>query len=242
MKWTSNNLSSLWLLILIRCSVFLWKIPTKVNALEPRFIPQFTFQPLIGGPSWLKLHVQVNLVDSYDSNDSNNDNNNTQIRHKFDFVPLDAADPKTLLRLLTLQSVPGQIRTFQSTHSPSLQFCQQYNTQLHLMYNNCWTFAWLFYCNALEQHQQEDETNAADVEWFRSRREWVVYSSIRKAIVKNDGVSRFFEFFLSPQMYSSIHHSQTRIMQLELDRCAELERDISKWIVALTIIVEEGFW
>jgi hypothetical protein len=124
----------------------------KVNGIKPQLKPRLVLQPLIGGPSWLKLHVQLHLVEDVDNS---NDNNRNQMRHKFDFVPLQATDPQTLIQLLTLQTVPGEIRTFQSTHPPSLQFCQQYNNdELHLIFNNCWTFAAKLYWYLLQQQEE----------------------------------------------------------------------------------------
>lgn len=109
-----------------------WNRQTSIHAFEPRLSPRLVLQPLLGGPAWLRVHVQVSLVDSHQDNNNN----------KFDFVPLHPTDPSTLWRLMTLRAVPGQIRVFDSTHAPSLLFCQQYkDNQLHLINNNCWTFA-----------------------------------------------------------------------------------------------------
>ena len=58
------------------------------------------FSPLIGGPKFLPLHVEVIL---------NRNSDNTLYR--FDFIPLKATDPSTLARLVTLQSVPGLLRS-----------------------------------------------------------------------------------------------------------------------------------
>jgi len=109
--------------------------------------------PLIGGPSWLPLHVQVVIESDSD-------------RYKWDFVPLDPTEPSTLGRLLFLQAVPGEIRSLSTkqisgdeqeqvlnkpesmipkTESLLLraqEFCDSYQDRnLHLLYNNCWTFA-----------------------------------------------------------------------------------------------------
>ena len=162
MKWAPTTRSWTFLLriiFIIRCSGFLCTRPAVVDALEARLTPQFMLKPLIGGPSWLKVHVQVNLV----VDDDDTSINNNQIRHTFDFVPLDATNPQTLVRLITLQSVPGQIRTFQSTHPPSLRFCQQYNNkEMHLISNNCWTFACQFYLYSLQQEGREEKESSTD--------------------------------------------------------------------------------
>ena len=115
--------------------------------------------PLIGGPSWLPLHVQV-VIESEDN------------RYKWDFVPLNATDPSTLGRLLSLQAVPGEIRCFYAKgtcedekqesldrhelvstipkEEPLLlraqEFCDSYEDRnLHLVQNNCCTFAFQLY-------------------------------------------------------------------------------------------------
>jgi hypothetical protein len=55
------------------------------------------FSPLIGGPRFAPVHVEVMLADE-------------STLHRFDFVPADATDPTTLAMLLTLRSVPGILR------------------------------------------------------------------------------------------------------------------------------------
>ena len=104
--------------------------------------------PLIGGPSWLPVHVKV-VVDDV---------------HVFDFVPRNATSPETLQKLLSFQSVPAEARSKRrvspNNNEPSetsngantistntlyseraSQFCQHYTKDLHLIENNCWTFA-----------------------------------------------------------------------------------------------------
>ncbi|KAG7374796.1 hypothetical protein IV203_013891 [Nitzschia inconspicua] len=103
--------------------------------------------PLIGGPSWLPLHCQV-IVDQC---------------NVFDFVPLDATNPIVLQKLITFQAVPAiaRIRTKNSTGNGNelvdraVSFCQDYNKELHLLNNNCWTFAYdLVSCMTLEEDSQ----------------------------------------------------------------------------------------
>ena len=95
--------------------------------------------PLIGGPSWLPVHCQV-IVDN---------------KNVFDFVPLNATEPSTLQKLVTLEPVPAMARTrIQGVRSDSssyvdkaAQFCENYDKELHLVTNNCWTFAFeLIHC------------------------------------------------------------------------------------------------
>jgi hypothetical protein len=133
--------------------------------------------PLIGGPSWLPLHVKVVLETS------------NNVIHTWDFLPQDATELSTLKRLLFLQPVPAEIR-YQtkplSSVNPSQQealdlgsfdvvlrgdgnmpvetdlafsaseervilraqnFCKSYHRreELHLVENNCWTFALQLY-------------------------------------------------------------------------------------------------
>ena len=55
--------------------------------------------PLIGGPSWLPLHVKVILEDDDD-----------RVAHRWDFVPINATSFATLRKLLMLRAVPAEIR------------------------------------------------------------------------------------------------------------------------------------
>jgi len=57
------------------------------------------FSPLIEGPRFAPVHVEVMLA-----------NESTSTLHRFDFVPANPTDPKTLRMLLTLRSVPGILR------------------------------------------------------------------------------------------------------------------------------------
>ena len=77
------------------------------------------FSPLIGGPSFLPIHVEIMLWD--DSSDTNNakptDTATAQQRtscydvlHRIDFIPRDATDPRTLVKLLSFQNVDGLVR------------------------------------------------------------------------------------------------------------------------------------
>ena len=92
--------------------------------------------PLIGGPSWLPVHVKVVLREN--SQDC-----------AWDFVPLDATDKGVLTKLTTLQSVPGIIRARASVDAnkwgplakQGQMFCESYPRELNLIKNNCWTFA-----------------------------------------------------------------------------------------------------
>lgn len=96
--------------------------------------------PLIGGPAWLPVHCKVVVDDSY----------------LFDFIPLNAASTETLQKLISLQAVPATVRTTQNNNNRggddddeltklylerAVQFCQEYEKQLHLINNNCWSFA-----------------------------------------------------------------------------------------------------
>lgn len=135
-----------------------WRV-TQALFEKPSTLPFYLeTSPLIGGPSWLPLHVKVMLKDS----------TSDQVL-VFDFIPVDATEPATLQSLLSLQHVPGQVRynnkpsslSSSSTNDPSStfiqttslsavpllvitaqEFCNDYpNTRLHLLENNCWTFA-----------------------------------------------------------------------------------------------------
>lgn len=100
--------------------------------------------PLMGGPPFLPLHVQVVV-----END-----------HKFDFVPQDATNAGTVLQLMSFQSVPGDLRYLSAKKTKgsvivekARDFTENYsNDNLHLLNNNCWSFAW-----KLLQHLNEEQ-------------------------------------------------------------------------------------
>ena len=113
-------------------------------------------EPLIGGPSWLKLHVQVIL-----------EFEGTR-RYKFDFVPLNPTEPETLQKLVQLQAVPAEWRFLASDKSPqgaledqfiqkAKLFCEKYDSQLHLISNNCWIFAFQLYRHLMETSKVDGE-------------------------------------------------------------------------------------
>lgn len=112
--------------------------------------------PLIGGPPWLPLHVQLFLV--WIEYDDDHDDDETTIScccrgwYGWDFVPVRATEFQTLRRLLTLQNTTGVIRCLKKSHlewaddkwliiDMAHTYCQRYNQNLHLVNNNCWTFA-----------------------------------------------------------------------------------------------------
>lgn len=88
--------------------------------------------------------------------------------HKFDFLPVNPRDPNTLQKLVTMKPVPGFVRytTTAVTINPSFvirlgtaknmdlqtlqKFCKEYQCtkgNLHLITNNCFSFAYeLFKC------------------------------------------------------------------------------------------------
>lgn len=94
------------------------------------------FSSLVGGPSWLPIHCQVIVYDAF----------------RFDFVPINPTSSETLQRLVTLQAVPGEVRRLNSRsltecdRGPLVlkaeEFCIQYNRDLHLIRNNCWSFSY----------------------------------------------------------------------------------------------------
>lgn len=141
-------------------------IPDLSTLMDPRgdhkVVPLYNLywetRPLIGGPSWLPLHVRV-VLQQMDS----------KKRHVWDFIPLDATNPATLQRLATFQSTPGTIRYntqpisdipandttmllndsgvidqgFDPLLAKAKNCGQSYpDCNLHLLSNNCWTFAW----------------------------------------------------------------------------------------------------
>lgn len=67
------------------------------------------FSPLIGGPPFLPpLHVEVLIYDEEQSN--NEDQDHSIILHRIDYVPKNPTDPNTILNLLMLKPVPGNVR------------------------------------------------------------------------------------------------------------------------------------
>jgi len=98
--------------------------------------------PLIEGPSWLPVHCKVIVDDS----------------HVFDYIPMNAASKDTLFKLVTLQAVPATVRitikngdktndnsgdslSLEPYVERAIQFSEEYNQDLHLVNNNCWSFA-----------------------------------------------------------------------------------------------------
>jgi len=110
----------------------------KSGASTPLFA---TFEPLVGGPQWLPLHVVVE-VDG----------------EAFDFLPLEPTAPSTALSLASGGAAPGLVRCRTSLRRPSstrsvaigsttktaaalLQHARSHDTGLRLLQNDCWTFA-----------------------------------------------------------------------------------------------------
>ena len=145
-----NIFMSYLLPILLVC----WSYPELASAISVKISPTTSLRlaPLIGGPKFLPIHIQVKVEQD----------------HVFDFVPLNATEPETLQKLLQFQPVPGQIRYFDKRGRRSSRsvgdgggdddddvdekiidkvrriqqdFCEPYDTDLHLISNNCWTFA-----------------------------------------------------------------------------------------------------
>ena len=94
---------------------------------------------LIGGPSALRLHSAV-FVEQGDA------------LVGFDFVPLDATNPATVTRLLSLRSAPGAVRELHlsdsrglldlgpaSLRADELRDLARGDANLHLLWNQCWT-------------------------------------------------------------------------------------------------------
>ena len=115
--------------LLFALSVLL--LPLTASSLATRLL----LKPLIGGPSFLPIHVAV-VVDE---------------DHIWDFIPLEARSEATTRTLLTLKAVPGEVRyksngkrkRMTTAATRAQQFARTYPKQLHLIGNNCWTFALL---------------------------------------------------------------------------------------------------
>lgn len=74
------------------------------------------FSPLVGGPRFLPLHVEVVLQENHDggiaisADDSNDDPGAAAVRHRFDFLPSDPTSLDTTVRMATLRPVSGLVR------------------------------------------------------------------------------------------------------------------------------------
>ncbi|GFH59762.1 hypothetical protein CTEN210_16238 [Chaetoceros tenuissimus] len=68
------------------------------------------FSPLIGGPRFLPIHVEVMIMETTtDEMNSGNGSEKTLLR-RIDFIPKDAEKIETILKLVTFQNVPAIIR------------------------------------------------------------------------------------------------------------------------------------
>jgi hypothetical protein len=154
----------------ISCGSLLVFFVPVVEAWSIPVVPGISLQtaPLIGGPSWLPLHVKMVIFDpessslEYDALPSEQQ----QKEFRFDYVPLNPTSPETLQKLLLLQPVPAEARkspnVFLKTDTTAsltrhrvqraLDFCETYDKDLQLLSNNCWTF-----CFELLDHIQRDD-------------------------------------------------------------------------------------
>ena len=127
--------------------------------------------PLIGGPSWLPVHVKVLILPC-----TRKDNGVSEDEcSRFDYVPLNPTSKDTLRNLLLLRAVPAQaryrIRPPKDVASPTGEkillnslkydrrnecaetFCANYDKELHLWSNNCWTFAFELITHVLRNEE-----------------------------------------------------------------------------------------
>lgn len=77
------------------------------------------FSPLVGVPSIIPIHVEVMILNSINKRSTMNDMNTNgsdgiwpsfRCLHRIDFLPAEPTKESTILKLITLQSVPGLIR------------------------------------------------------------------------------------------------------------------------------------
>ena len=83
------------------------------------------FSPLIGGPSFLPIHVEImlhapsqnikverDLVSGIENeiNSTDFEGKDCEYLYRFDFLPSNPKDPTTIQRLISLQGVPGKVR------------------------------------------------------------------------------------------------------------------------------------
>eukprot|EP00953_Heterococcus_sp_UTEX-ZZ885_P038171 19597-Heterococcus_DN1.PRE.3 len=110
------------------------------DAINKLFLARY---PLVGGPSFLKLHIAIV-------------HESPAAMTQFDFLPVNPTAAATAFRLLTLQNSPGELRERQLKYRPknlkyisdtraSVEdlrvFTAEYDAQLHLLNNSCSTFA-----------------------------------------------------------------------------------------------------
>jgi hypothetical protein len=136
--FTMHRRIVLLLLLVVSCS-------RNSHAMKAAALVQLRLKPLIGGPSWLPLHVACVVEHT----------------HVWDFIPKEATSKQTLQSLVSLQSVPGEIRyvseqDYSSSSSRKVHqahtFVDSYtNRNLHLVTNNCWTFALMLYWHLLTE-------------------------------------------------------------------------------------------
>jgi hypothetical protein len=122
-------------------SIVLWLLFPLLARCTNGMNVQLKLAPLIGGPSFIPIHVKVIVAED----------------HIFDFVPLSAAHPHTIVDLLRFKPVPGEIRSMgrKQNQSPLVDRAEKFvieykDTNLHLLYNNCWTFALRLLCELKE--------------------------------------------------------------------------------------------
>ncbi len=66
------------------------------------------FSPLVGGPKFLPIHLEVMLLEQTMCEETSSFSN--MCLHRFDFLPLHPNNKATILRILSLQPVPGLVR------------------------------------------------------------------------------------------------------------------------------------
>lgn len=121
---------------------------------------KYKFKGLIGLPKFLKLHVMVEFQD-LSANET----------YLLDFLPIDAANPDVMAKVVKGLSVPGEIRTLKSclpveelkAHSDIdltgegdalvESITSAFNPMLNLYFNNCYHFA--YHCYIKEKEYRE---------------------------------------------------------------------------------------
>jgi hypothetical protein len=159
-------------LLCVSCGSWLVFFVPGVDAWSIPVVPGIALQPapLIGGPSWLPLHVKMVIFDPESSSLEYGTlpPKQQQPEFRFDYVPLNPTSPETLQKLLLFQPVPAEARQSPSVFSKTaattstsltrrrvqraLEFCETYDKDLQLLSNNCWTF-----CFELLDHVQRNE-------------------------------------------------------------------------------------
>lgn len=174
---TRRGFSLTWCFILVR--IFLLEEEKGMSCWSPISVtPTIQLRPasLIGGPSWLPLHCQV-IVDTthvFDFVPLNATSPATlqklltlqpvpataRIRQRQQLQSIDCNSPKPTPSNNNNKISDDPSQTVVAV-TRAVDFCQDYDKDLHLLQNNCWTFAYdlISYVLREEKRRNDDDTS-----------------------------------------------------------------------------------